>query len=540
MKRIAILSGLVSIFFLALVFVGQPLAPQVSAAPAAASAPATFPATAPAIPIGYDTTRIMAPLKADGSVDYVAALNEKYSKGVTNETNAAVILVGAFDPDRFFAKGTGQKVLEALGVAKPEKPEYFKDFFIDGKPVVSGSEKFYETAQVEPWKSEDNPEVAQWLKDNDAPLDKIVEASKLSKYFMPMIAPAGQQQVPCLTPGLVQMRNAGKALMIRANMAIGDGKFADAWRDITAAYRLGTLYGQQPLLIDRIAGLSLVSMSLKTTENFANADKLPRGQAKSRLNGFISAQFPAVPDAIASIETGERFSTLSALASRFRDITADPPIVKGALTMDGLEKVSPDFFAKAFGAASLPDLAKQTNDYYDQMVKAMSLSTYGQQVAEFKKFSDQAATLKSELVKGKYLQSDDPALLTTWANDYLVFSTLTWCPKVQLATYRVATQKKLVTIALALAAYKTDKGKYPSGLTELTTETTIGKSAIKIWPYLTPKTLPMDFFTEKSDKPFVYKADGKGYTLYSVGENMKDDGGKDQEHGGDDIVIRKT
>lgn len=44
---------------------------------------------------GKDTTYIVGPLSADDYVDYVAAINDTASKGVTAENNAAVLLVRA-------------------------------------------------------------------------------------------------------------------------------------------------------------------------------------------------------------------------------------------------------------------------------------------------------------------------------------------------------------------------------------------------------------------------------------------------------------
>ena len=42
-----------------------------------------------------------------------------------------------------------------------------------------------------------------------------------------------------------------------------------------------------------------------------------------------------------------------------------------------------------------------------------------------------------------------------------------------------------------------------------------------------------------TEKPLVYKRRGGGYVLYSVGANMKDDGGvEESEKGADDIVVR--
>ena len=43
--------------------------------------------------VGFDTTYFDGPLREDGTVDYIAALNEKYSEGVTLENNAFVELL---------------------------------------------------------------------------------------------------------------------------------------------------------------------------------------------------------------------------------------------------------------------------------------------------------------------------------------------------------------------------------------------------------------------------------------------------------------
>lgn len=45
---------------------------------------------------GYDTTRITAPLQPDGSIDYLLAVDNRMSAGVTPENNAAVLLLQGF------------------------------------------------------------------------------------------------------------------------------------------------------------------------------------------------------------------------------------------------------------------------------------------------------------------------------------------------------------------------------------------------------------------------------------------------------------
>jgi hypothetical protein len=59
-----------------------------------------------------------------------------------------------------------------------------------------------------------------------------------------------------------------------------------------------------------------------------------------------------------------------------------------------------------------------------------------------------------------------------------------------------------------LAAYRADNGAFPEDLGKLV------PACIK--------KLPADLF---NDKPLVYKRDGQACIVYSVGPNMKDDGG---------------
>lgn len=73
-------------------------------------------------------------------------------------------------------------------------------------------------------------------------------------------------------------------------------------------------------------------------------------------------------------------------------------------------------------------------------------------------------------------------------------------------------------IALALAAHKDAHGAYPAALSELKT------------------SLPEDPF---SGKPFRYSRRFSGYTLYSVGANLKDDGGRDRLTADEKYRLRK-
>ena len=82
---------------------------------------------------------------------------------------------------------------------------------------------------------------------------------------------------------------------------------------------------------------------------------------------------------------------------------------------------------------------------------------------------------------------------------------------------------QLARLSLALAAYQAQQGEYPARLEGLT-------------PRIL-KDLPKDPF---SGAAFCYQRQPKGYLVYSVGWNGKDDGGRDKDADppGDDIAVR--
>jgi hypothetical protein len=67
------------------------------------------------ITIGPETTVVEGPLAADGLVDYVAAVNELQSEGVTPENNAVVLLIEAFGPAAIPAEDL-PRYYERLGI----------------------------------------------------------------------------------------------------------------------------------------------------------------------------------------------------------------------------------------------------------------------------------------------------------------------------------------------------------------------------------------------------------------------------------------
>ena len=81
-----------------------------------------------AVTISKETTYIVEPLRSDGYPDYVNALNQRFSQGVTPENNSAVLFWKAVGPKEIFPQYREQ-YCQMLGISPlPEKGDYFVDF----------------------------------------------------------------------------------------------------------------------------------------------------------------------------------------------------------------------------------------------------------------------------------------------------------------------------------------------------------------------------------------------------------------------------
>ncbi|RPI63064.1 MAG: hypothetical protein EHM48_03060, partial [Planctomycetaceae bacterium] len=272
--------------------------------PASSSASTSMPASSPVktkiIP-GPDTTRITSPLRPDGTVDYVAALNAEASKGVTKDNNAAVILLDVLGPD-FLPEDVRQKVYKVLDFTPNPKTPVFDDTLADF-PI-------YAHLYARPWQAKDNPDAVEWLKDNTKALDLIVEASKRPKWYVPLVCKNEKiGLIGAESPNMKKYRDAVRTLAMRANLAIAEGRTEDAWANIQAIYRLATLIGQDGTFVGRLAGaITSSKIADQVACNLAISGKL---DAKTALAMLVQIQgFGTSPSIIPAIDYSERYGLL--------------------------------------------------------------------------------------------------------------------------------------------------------------------------------------------------------------------------------------
>ncbi len=477
--------------------VALPLAALLCALPAACQKRAK-------ITRGKDTTRILGPIRPDGTIDYLAAINQLAGKGVTKENNAAVGMLEAMGPE-IIAGEVRDRALKVLDVTLPADGAYFTRY----QPAGQAQRDACKQALENPWAAKDHPAIVKWLDANRQPLDTLVTASKRRRFYIPLLV--GSDRPVMLTvpaPNLGRLLGAAKALAIRANLAIGQGRIDDAWRDILAMHRIGALVGQDTMLMVRLVGIRIGELADKATVNLATSGNLSGAKA-----GTILADLRSVgpgPGVLPAVDKGERFLVLGVIQELYVD-PVELREVQGGIELPGPGRTKRDErIARArYKGVDFNDILRRANAFFDLQLAAMRKPTYPERLKARK-------ALKAGLAKTKALAKNPPAdkpvakesAKTRQAGTRLLAMLLVQLDRSQDVVERVKVRHHIARLAVALAAFRADKGEYP---------TTLGDLAPK---YV--KTIPKDFF---SGKALIYKRQGKGYLLYSVGENTRDDGG---------------
>jgi hypothetical protein len=224
-----------------------------------AEIPSSQPRTA-GIVVGRDTTYLLGPLRADGTVDYIAAVNAEYSQGVTPENNAACLLVRVNPPEPSHDEDTPlakqPELLRLLGFtgSVPEAIPWhnLKEF----DPKFAGIGFIYPTsgyslAMTGPWAAADMPAGKQWLDANKPALDLAVEASQRERYWMPVVSADGTGLLLTVAqPNSSRWRALTGSLQARAMLELQQGDRDVAWNDLWAVYRLASFLAHSTDEID--------------------------------------------------------------------------------------------------------------------------------------------------------------------------------------------------------------------------------------------------------------------------------------------------
>lgn len=462
------------------------------------------------ITIGRETTYLDGPLTAEGFVDYIAALNQRQSAGVTPENNAVTLLIRAYGPE-IVSDEIRTQFLKLLEIDQPfgaGKPLEVQTAFLRRTQAATANdaagaaaEEFRlrcETVSTRPWTSDEFPDVAAFLEANAAPLEIVTEASRRGRYYSPLVSSGPVESMfAVLLPVEQQQREAVRQLTARAMQKLGGGDAAGAWEDLLTCHRLARLTGQSPFVIGALVSYALDAQCFDAERALLASPALTAEQARRFLEEFCAL---SPPTAIADvIDVAERIANLDAaiLVARGRYNSLDgmqspqnlQPSVRGAVHWDvALTEINQKFDA-IVAELREKDVARRIDGLNQQMqlISRADPQVMAIGVQAFLGAREQA----SRDMGAALLHAHVPA-----------------CQQGAIAESRALARDRLVRIGLTLAVWQREHGAYPDTLAALV-------------PDLAPE-LPVDPF---SGKEFVYRTTPAGYVLYSVWDNRQDDGG---------------
>jgi len=481
------------------------------------------------VTISKETTYILGPLRPDGYPDYVAALNEHASKGVTVENNAAVLLWQAFGPNEINEKAR-DRFFKKLGIPPlPEKGDYLVPFHQYAriaretqKPPAEDDQsekdaeeddKQFDRALERPWSKQDCPMVAKWLEANEKPLKLVVEATKRPRYYSPLVAPNEYPMVILVMSPMQPFREAAQALKARAMFRLQAGKVEEAWADLLACHRLARLVGQGETLVDALVGIAIDGIACSGDRAVAQYGKLRPEQAR-KLQADL-AQLPPSPKMAEKYNIGERFMYLDAVCTIAREgLGIVMSLDGGGLpNQDSIEATLAKWATNVL--VDWDEVLRVGNSFYDRLAQAAGSRPYARRREALKELDRE---IKKRMVRVRdpeamaqdILHGKSPRALATERMSGILLGLL--APALSacvVAEDRAATKMQLTQLALGLGGYRTEHGEYPAELAKLVPK------------YIAE--LPKDLY---SGADFRYKREGKGYVLYSLGPNGTDEGGR--------------
>jgi hypothetical protein len=358
-----------------------------------------------------------------------------------------------------------------------------------------------------PWTSEQIPPAAEWVANNQKPLDMVVAASRRPKFYSPSPSFLNNQPdllVSILLPGIARIREAARGLSIRAMWNLGEGRPMDAWTDILSIYRLSRLLvGQGRFLVEQLVGIALDSMANSAAQTLLASPDLTAEQI-AQIRKDLDALPPLAGVAMA-LDQSER---LAAIDSFVRVAVGGQQEMLSQMGLDNDALVVLDVVSVDWNL-----VLQEANGWYDRLVSAARMTDRDERNAAIQKINGDVDRL---IAQSRAAPSIAAAVVSRQQRSEFVSAMMLglFLPAVSMAIDREDEQNvvmQLTRLAAALAQFRAANGAYPEKLDELVPGVL--------------KTLPNDPY---SGKPLIYVRDGDGFLFYSVGANGIGDGGSSE------------
>lgn len=481
--------------------------------------------------LSKETTYFTKPVMEDGCINYIAALNEHFKQGITGENNAQLVLIQALGPKQH-GKHVDEVYFRELGCQRPgERGTYFRSVgtLLDERDADEAKReaagKIFDQADERPWSAQEFPEVKAWLDSNEAPLRMVAEAVKRPRYYSPgyiedkWYTGFMGQELPYALP----IRCLGNALVIRAMGHLHERRWSQARDDLLVTHRLARLISQSYHLHELLIAIAIENEACRGDLMLLAQAGIDDGflrEYRKTLDGLP----PLVPFH-ENVALSERCMQLEAVQMFAKHGLPYLYVVGGTGSRGALKK--PEIqeaivFALFFKGIPWDPGLKEINASYERVVGLFKIKDESARRKAFdllddevKKRAVRVGTQPETLYAGKRSNRSKAFV------EMIKFLTTPAFMKIQVAEDRLRTAQRQSQIAFALEFHRREVGTLPEKL-----------------DVLSPKymaAIPGDPFGEK----FFYLRTEKGYRLWSVGLNGRNDEGRGMfdEPWGDDILV---
>lgn len=405
-------------------------------------------------------------------IDYLAELNRMAQPQISDEDNAWPHYERAIE---LFVK-PGDKLMEIPA---------FQDW------------KGSDYRSFEALSEQERQEIGKWIRQNEAAWQQFVAGSLKTYCYRGYTKGKNDPLLAVVLPHLATLRDLLTIGIFHGRMQIAQGQTAQALDDCLAVVRAGSHWQGWGTIIEQLVGLAISRTGYEEILYITATEEVSAADLK-RLQQQLSQIYPGGYP-LMDIE-GERLLFHDVVQHIFTDggpggghlipkrLSTIDEIIGGDFDgMDGL------VFGTAMGMihARRDDTIAKFDRIFDRQIEAAKMTPYERRAG--KALHDEKIFMASSKYRYAIVHLFMPAL-----------------GRASEVAYRGRSLHDATLTVLALQRWHLEKGQYPMSLSELVDAGYI-------------EQVPMDPY---SDKPLVYHRIGDDFTLYSLGENFADDGGK--------------
>jgi len=382
-----------------------------------------------------------------------------------------------------------------------------------GELLVQPDEKIKELAETAGWywrtiltqsnavTDAQKTDLAEWIEENEEAWQHLV-AGSLKRQFSRELAYTGEEEERRLRDFAIPLEPFRELYFMarwRVWLEIAQCQMLSAAQDCLVMVRVArSMQGEHNNILDHALAMLYSKIAYRALVHIAGMEKLTVSELK------------LIQDELAKIYN-EGYPHLSMEEPKIMDLDAQQHIFTeggpggGHIIFDDLiqilkyrfdmpDRKTPWYMpAVALGAgmihAGRDETLAMTNELWDNIRAEFKKTPYEREIVSGSNMMEFLSTLP----KYRYFLVHSPPDFRDRAD----------------AVHQIGEEYEATMTIIALKRWQSEKGEYPENLEELTEEC-----------YL--KQLPMDPY---SDKPLVYRRENGDFRLYSVGQNLKDDGG---------------